>query len=196
MNRSYEDLLSLTSEPPAFFQKHGVPRWGAFEPGTSTDVYAVEAVTLEISCQACDARFHVLMERRSHGEPKTLAERIRDGSLHYGDPPNVGCCLSGSSMNSEPVRVLGYWSRESFEWTRDPSLEIAFRRYGDPLTQKMRDRSQELIDDPATSEEDVALLKQSLQRDDEERANPSPQGEPVAYSAYREAATPEESTRE
>lgn len=195
MNRSYEDLLSLTSEPPSFFQKDGVPRWAAFEPGRSTDVYAVEAMTLEISCQACDARFHVLMERRSHGETKTLADRIRDGTIHYGDPPSVGCCLSGSSMNSEPVRVLGYWSRETFEWTRDRSLEIAFRRFGDPLTQAMRDRSHELIADPATSAEDVALLRQSLQRDDEERAAPNPQGEPVAYSAYREAAEPEQGSR-
>lgn len=187
MNRSYEDLLSLTQEPPSFFQKDGVPRWAAFQPGVSTDVYADEAVTLEISCQACDARFHVLMERRSRNEAKTLADRILDGSIHYGDPPNVGCCLSGASMNTEPVRVLGYWARETWEWKREPSLEIAFRRHEDSLTDEMREKALAMIDDPNTKQTDIESLKKMLVRDEEDRASPNPEGGPVRYSEYREA---------
>lgn len=61
-----------------------------------------------------------------------------EGTLHYGDPPNTGCCLSGASMNSEPRRILEYWSTndprhvsndvvvdvaEYFKWNRKPILE-------------------------------------------------------------------------
>lgn len=63
---------------------------------------------------------------------RSLAESIRDKNLHYGDPPNIGCCLAGATMNSEPRRVLEYWRRYDrngtdiiLEWHRDRSLEIA-----------------------------------------------------------------------
>jgi hypothetical protein len=57
-----------------------------------------------------------------------LAEAILDGSLHYGDPPNVRCCEVGPSMNCVDVRVLEFWSRPSFEWARDASHEVEMRR--------------------------------------------------------------------
>lgn len=63
---------------------------------------------------------------------RTLADSIREKSLHYGDPPNVDCCGAGATMNSEPRRVLEYWRRYDrngtdiiLEWHRDRSLEIA-----------------------------------------------------------------------
>lgn len=186
MNRSYEDLMSLTPARPSFFQKDGVPRWGTFQPGVSTDVYAVEAVVMEISCQSCDGRFHVLMERRSHGDPTTLAQRIADGSIHYGDPPNVDCCLGGPSMNSEPVRILEYWSRERMDWTRDPSLEIHMRRMGDPMTDAMREEMHARMESADTSEEIVELIRDALVSDDERRAAPPSTEEPVRYSEYAE----------
>lgn len=188
MNRRYEDLMALTPEPPTFFQKDGVPRWEAFEPGRSTDVYSVEAVTMEISCQVCDARFHVLMERESHGGKKTLAERILDGSIHYGDPPNTGCCDCGPSMNSEPVRILGHWSRTGWEWTRDPSLEVSMRRLGDPMTDAMREKAQDRLVRPETDEETRTILKEALELDVELRARAEETGTPVHYSRYAEAA--------
>src|SRR5690606_38100927 len=60
---------------------------------------------------------------------RTLADRIREKCLNYGDPPNIDCCPAGPTMNSEPLRVLEYWrrfDRNEFivEWTRDLSLEI------------------------------------------------------------------------
>jgi hypothetical protein len=187
LNRSYEDLFALTTVEPTFFQKGGVPRWGTFEPGRSTDVYAVEAATMEISCQGCDARFHVLMERRSHGEPKTLAERILDGSIHYGDPPNVGCCPSGPSMNSEPVRILGYWSRSDWQWKRDPSLEIEMRRFCDPMTETMRRSVEERLEHAETDADTRSLLAQTLAADDERRAERTLEEVPTSYSRYAEA---------
>lgn len=55
-----------------------------------------------------------------------IEERI--ASLHYGDPPNVGCCPSGPSMNSVPREVLEVWTLERPdgvwpEWKRHPDLE-------------------------------------------------------------------------
>lgn len=60
---------------------------------------------------------------------RTLADDIRSKSIHYGDPPNTGCCPAGPTMNCEPHRVLEYWRKEEgsstrFQWVRDPSLEI------------------------------------------------------------------------
>ena len=34
----------------------------------------------------------------------SLASRVADGTIHYGDPPNAECCASGPTMNSEPAR--------------------------------------------------------------------------------------------
>lgn len=52
--------------------------------------------------------------------------RDRFGHLHYGDPPNIHCCAAGPTMNSIPIRVLEYWSRENplLDWQRDPALEV------------------------------------------------------------------------
>jgi hypothetical protein len=62
----------------------------------------------------------------------TLADAVRDGEIHYGDPPNAcpADCAAGATMNSVPKRVVEFWSRDSVEgqkfreWTRHPELEI------------------------------------------------------------------------
>ena len=52
-----------------------------------------------------------------------LANDIRDGSLHYGDPPNIECCPAGPTMNSEMLKVIEYWKKgEHHEWVRDAEL--------------------------------------------------------------------------
>ncbi len=189
MNRAYDDLLSLTDSKPTFYQKDGVPRWAPFHPGQSTGVYAEEAATLEVSCQSCDARFHVLIERRSHDHGPTIAQRIEDRSLHYGDPPNVGCCISGPSMNSEPVSILGYWRRERFEWIRDETLQIPFRRWSDPMTQEARLHVERMLSDPETDENLIEVYRSAIEGDDEKIAGLADRDEPVRYSEYREEAT-------
>ena len=47
--------------------------------------------------------------RAGDGDLPTLSERIRDMTIAYGDPPNIGCCPAGPTMNSVPRRVLEYW---------------------------------------------------------------------------------------
>ena len=55
---------------------------------------------------------------------------IRDGTLHYGDPPNIGCCLTGPSMNVVDVRVLEYWHKSGpdLEWARNAYLEMELQQ--------------------------------------------------------------------
>jgi hypothetical protein len=172
MNRRYEDLLSMTDEKPSFFQRDGVPRWERFEPGRSNGVYAVEVAIMEIACQGCDDRFHVMMERDSHEDRKTLGERIAGKTIHYGDPPNVGCCDAGPTMNSEPVRIVEFWRREKFEWSRDPSLEIAFARWDDPMTDVARAITEAQLELEDINPAVKSSIRSLLAADDEKRAAP------------------------
>ncbi len=71
---------------------------------------------LRISCQNCDHEFDVCMSMGPtdfiHKRPP-LADQIRNGSIHYGDPPNVGCCPAGPTMNCNDLQVLQYWRMAS-----------------------------------------------------------------------------------
>jgi hypothetical protein len=58
---------------------------------------------------------------------RSLAENIRSGEIHYGDPPDYGNCRDGATMNCYDLQVLQYWSRmnEKRAWVRDSQLEIS-----------------------------------------------------------------------
>lgn len=136
MNRYYEDLLSRINEEPVWFDEHAVPRFCPFEPGKAANIYAEEVVLTEIACQNCARRFLVAFSRsqmdaisfiKDQARFRWLADEIKKRSLHYGDPPNMHCCASGPSMNSEMLRVVEYWRRNKhFEWVRNPQLEFEF----------------------------------------------------------------------
>lgn len=177
MNRSYDDITSRIDAKPSFYQEGGVPRWGPFSPMTFTDVYAVEAVLAEIACQCCDMRFHVLMERRQHGTP--MRDQIAKGGLHYGDPPNVGCCAAGPTMTSETMRVIEYWSRSDWEWTRDAQFENAFRRAGDPLTAEQLAQLRDLIASDIDADDRARL--EARYAEETTRSAPEP-SEPATYA--------------
>ncbi len=141
MKHHYSDITGRIAQPPMWYDEHGVPRYDAFEPRQTASIYAHEAALVEIACQSCETRFLVaftasnvdeyrLVLAHAKGEPyvhRTLADAIRDHSIHYGDPPNAGCCPAGPTMNSVPLRVVEYWRRDHnvFEWARDLSLEMA-----------------------------------------------------------------------
>ena len=71
------------------------------------------------------AEFAAQRKRR----PPTLAEQVTDGSIHYGDPPNSGCCPAGPTMNCEDLAVVEFWRRYRTTvregWQRVSELEIA-----------------------------------------------------------------------
>lgn len=136
MNHDYEDITSRIVEPPRWFDERAVPRYCEFGPSHSANIYADEAVLFVIECQACRTPFRVCLTSdssmravRGHIEKRapdpSLAEQVRSHTLEYGDPPNMGCCPSGPTMNSVPRRVLEYWYRRSGhgDWERDEKLE-------------------------------------------------------------------------
>src|SRR5271169_1538639 len=123
MNNAYHDIRSNIEERPYWWDEHAVPRYIVFSPRHCASIYAKEAALVRIACQRCATEFDVCF---SHdGGHAHLATSIVDGSIHYGDPPNIECCPAGPTMNSIPKRVLQYWKQAaSFVWERMPALEI------------------------------------------------------------------------
>lgn len=135
MNHHYRDITDAIGRQPLWFDEHAVPRYSEFTPDSTANIYADEAVLLLILCQGCGTEFKVCMSDsapRIHwakstpgGEVVTyppMVERVQD--LHYGDPPNMGCCGAGPTMNSVPRRVLEFWKRDRMNWERVPELEV------------------------------------------------------------------------
>lgn len=125
---NYKDITSRIAEPPKWWDANGVPRYDDFQPGLSSNIYTDEVALLRIVCQSCAHEFdvEVVWGKFSHdwtGRARTpLSQNI--AFIHYGDPPNVGCCPAGPTMNCIDLRVLQFWARENFKWVRKPKLEI------------------------------------------------------------------------
>jgi len=149
MHHNYEDILSRIKEPPLWFDEHAVPRYEPFVVGEQANIYANEVVLLAIECQACGHCFSVCVsstlstclvyDSDESSQNPTLAQQIRDNTLHYGDPPNIGCCAGGPTMSSVPKQVLQYWGYDTrlpkqvlqysgydtrLAWVRNPELEV------------------------------------------------------------------------
>lgn len=125
MHQDYKDILSRISEEPKWFDENGTPRFCDFEPGRQSKFYAYEVALLEIECQSCGKKFKVCLSRDLEGDTDYLLStgrgykrfpNIPHYMLHYGDPPNVGCCDAGPTMNSIPLKFLEYWSFDSTKW--------------------------------------------------------------------------------
>lgn len=133
MNHHYADIKDRIAEEPKWWDEHAVPRYGDFSPEMTANIYAKEAALVFIECQNCGTGFRVCFS--SDGMVLTydglkqdrLSERVAD--LHYGDPPNMGCCPAGPTMNSVPRKVLEFWTldreRNGWEWERRPEFEVA-----------------------------------------------------------------------
>ena len=133
MNHHYRDITDQLGKKPPWWDEHAVPRYCDFAPEETADIYARETCLLEIECQGCGESFKVCMSGCGYGfGPEgfedwrgSLARAVEDGSIHYGDPPNNGCCPSGPTMNSIPRRVLQFWRKDQrHEWERVPELEV------------------------------------------------------------------------
>ena len=126
MHNHYEDILERIAELPAWFDDGGVPRYGAFSPTMLGNIYAQEAALAEVSCQGCGQSFRVALSDAFAERHLGLGDVIRLRRVRYGDPPNVGCCPAGPTMNSVMHAILEYWCKNyeiSFEWVRDPAFE-------------------------------------------------------------------------
>lgn len=131
MNAHYDDILKLIEQRPVWFDEHAVPRFCKPHPADVANIYASEVVFAQIACQGCGGKFVVAFSIAAtelfYHKALPLRDQISNQSLHYGDPPNIACCHSGPTMNSEMVQVLEYWKRgKDFEWARDSKLEVVF----------------------------------------------------------------------
>jgi len=143
VNHHYRDIRTNIKKNPLWFDEHAVPRYCRFHPRHIADIYADECALVLIACQNCGYQFKVAIsqdpmdvvkymmmfgkDRMMFGKDSkmpTIADGIRDKSLHYGDPPNIECCPAGPTMNCEDIRILEYWKREKLEWVREKELEI------------------------------------------------------------------------
>lgn len=145
MNCGYHDILSRITEPPKWWDEEAVPRYCAFAPDETANIYADEVALVELVCQACEVAFLVAFSwsrdfwgQNEDGTPwvkrreRMTVEAVKE--LHYGDPPNF-CCGVGATMNSVPRRVVEFWRRHHEEHTkpdeRNPSLRICLPGYFD-----------------------------------------------------------------
>lgn len=126
MHHHYTDIRSRIPEEPKWFDENAVPRYSEFTPDETADIYCRQVALLEIACQSCGHRFLVAMSWNEYRRHISLEDRIQDGSIHYGDPPNIECCPAGPTMNCIDVRVVEFWKKEhpQYEWVRDTSLEV------------------------------------------------------------------------
>jgi len=126
VNHHYRDITDKLGTP-LWWDEHGVPRYCDFSPDAASNIYGREVALLDIRCQNCGAAFKVCVSSSPFDSRQTpLADAVRDQTLHYGDPPNAGCCAAGPTMNSVPQRVLEFWHcRGAADPVRVAELEIA-----------------------------------------------------------------------
>ena len=135
MNTDYADIIVRAGEP-MWWDEHAVPRYCVFGPGVQS-VYAKEAVLFKIACQDCRRVFLVgmtfdNMDLVYDPRAETLAEQIRAGSLHYGDPPYHKCRGAGDTESCDDLRVVEYWHRAAREdWRRDAALKVDLAALGE-----------------------------------------------------------------
>jgi hypothetical protein len=141
LHNDYSDIRDRIDGEPMWFDERGVPRYCEFGPLETADIYADEALLMQIECQSCGQEFLVCLSSSKMGryrqallgaaldakregrtltdedvsvewERNSLARSVAAGAVHYGDPPNADCCLAGASMNSVPQRVVEFWRRD------------------------------------------------------------------------------------
>lgn len=126
MKQAYNDVLKHVNIEPLWWDEAGVPRFEPFTPDLANNIYATQVVLMLIKCQSCQAPFEVCKTSDGfdslHHFP--LDELVKGKTIHYGDPPNFGCCPAGPTMNCEDVKILEFWERVRLEWKRRPELEI------------------------------------------------------------------------
>lgn len=115
MKHDYNDIREAIEAKPQWWDECGVPRYCAPHPSEVNCIYASEVCFYTIKCQSCGYMF-LVCSVHSFLNNGALHERLMDHGLHYGDPPNIGCCPAGPTMNSDPLEVVSFWSREKHEW--------------------------------------------------------------------------------
>jgi len=116
MKPPYNDITDKLGAPQ-WWDDNGTPRYCEPHPVHAPCIYAREVLFYVIKCQACQTAFTVCITGKIFQE-KELLEYIKDHGIHYGDPPNFGCCAAGPTMSSDSIRVVSYWVKvnKDMEW--------------------------------------------------------------------------------
>lgn len=122
MHTDYKDIRERIDEEPKWYDEHAVPRYCEFHPQEISNIYADKCCLFLIQCQACSQLFAVCLSQ-GHYDRGDMAEAIAGRELHFGDPPNIGCCNTGDCMNSVPLRTLEFWERQNGDWARVWEME-------------------------------------------------------------------------
>lgn len=126
MKPNYSDILARAGEP-LWYDEHGVPRYVEFHPNRCVLLGAEEAFLVDVLCQGCGTPFLVALTWRDKsvywlGKELPPSDRLTwtgGGGLHYGDPPNTGCCPAGPTMTSDFHRIAQAWIRTATDvWIR------------------------------------------------------------------------------
>ena len=142
MHNFYLDIRSRLKEEPTWYDCHGTPRYGKFNPILCPNIYAQEVLLLEISCQNCGKKFLVelnwdlILDSLINNNQESFSTKIGrwiqklNGNycpIHYGDPPNH--CCTGDTMNCNDLKIIEFWKKEdNFHWKRITELEIKLEK--------------------------------------------------------------------
>lgn len=118
----YEDITDRISEVPRWWLD-GVPRYCDFSP-EQVGVYAREAALVlvegfDASCPLFEIGVYSPSPAFRVGLRAALAAY---GTLYVGDPPNYKD-RAVPHHSAVPIKILQYWSRSDFKWTRESEFE-------------------------------------------------------------------------
>jgi hypothetical protein len=136
MHHHFNDITSRIVEVPTWYDQNGTPRYGKFTPDDVPNIYATEALLMNIKCQDCGTPFMValsfcmmdkLYNPRAYSYEEDIKTFMKDRDhrwfpAHYGDPPSHGCV--GDTMNCIDVAIVEFWKKDKFVWVRKPEYEI------------------------------------------------------------------------
>lgn len=153
MNQHYPDLIDKLGQP-FWWDECGVPRYLPFDTSLLNNIYAEQAALMRIACQGCGRECLVamswgMMDKVVNPYSVPLEDLVKDKSIHYGDPPNYGCCSGGPTMNCEDLAVLEFWKRNHKEYVGDDGIVTDNEKYFE--WRRLPDLEVKLMDNPVTA---------------------------------------------
>lgn len=119
MKPNYRDIIKKAGVP-RWFDENGVPRYVDFHPSLCVMAGAQESFLVEVRCQGCGTAFPVALTWKrdcsAYGHilrPQDKLTQTGGNNLHYGAPPNVGCCDADPTMSSDFHCIVEAWIRSA-----------------------------------------------------------------------------------
>jgi hypothetical protein len=138
MKNEFPDITTKLGKPK-WYDVKGYPRYCRFHPDKQSNIYASLVALIEVGCQNCERKWVVCVsvDRKDFKRHIEFPSRTSIGDFHYGDPPShVKEDHAGSTMNSIPLRVIQFWSKNFYpvkkgkkfiRWVRIRRYEIKIK---------------------------------------------------------------------